>query len=343
MEADVRAPVDLEVPVHSAIRSTSASSRSSSSGSARSPASRSRRSRSPPDSRAPPTRRRPAAARRPLASGGRSVTNVPPPRPRERDQVAALDERRQGLAQRRAGDPELVGELRSAGSRLPGGQDPRADRGPEPLDRLLERRRRADGREYRLDHRVPLHDGEDTLRAATLRDASINPTRVRECSRKRSLPRAPSSTRGCSRVRGPPPHDLRDYGAVLSFGGAMHVDQEREHPWWGPRRRCSATCSTLGGSTPGRVPRGTVARRGGRRARAPCTRARDRLVRGQDDRGGSRDHCSALPPASTRWSGTATSSRCHRGRLLSRAASLSPGVSPRRGRLGDPVSRRGHA
>jgi GMP synthase (glutamine-hydrolysing) len=28
-----------------------------------------------------------------------------------------------------------------------------------------------------------------------------------------------------------PPRDLRDYDAVLVFGGAMHVDQEDHHPW----------------------------------------------------------------------------------------------------------------
>ena len=28
-----------------------------------------------------------------------------------------------------------------------------------------------------------------------------------------------------------PPRDLRDYAAVLTFGGAMHADQESSHPW----------------------------------------------------------------------------------------------------------------
>lgn len=28
-----------------------------------------------------------------------------------------------------------------------------------------------------------------------------------------------------------PPRDLHDYEAVLTFGGAMHVDQEDRHPW----------------------------------------------------------------------------------------------------------------
>ena len=28
-----------------------------------------------------------------------------------------------------------------------------------------------------------------------------------------------------------PPRDLRDYGAVITFGGAMHADQDSIHPW----------------------------------------------------------------------------------------------------------------
>src|SRR4029453_10500401 len=28
-----------------------------------------------------------------------------------------------------------------------------------------------------------------------------------------------------------PPRDLRDYAAVITFGGAMHADQESGHPW----------------------------------------------------------------------------------------------------------------
>ena len=30
---------------------------------------------------------------------------------------------------------------------------------------------------------------------------------------------------------GPPPRDPLSYAAVLTFGGAVHADQEREHPW----------------------------------------------------------------------------------------------------------------
>src|SRR3954463_14316421 len=29
----------------------------------------------------------------------------------------------------------------------------------------------------------------------------------------------------------PPPHPLEAYDAALVFGGAMHADQERQHPW----------------------------------------------------------------------------------------------------------------
>jgi GMP synthase (glutamine-hydrolysing) len=29
----------------------------------------------------------------------------------------------------------------------------------------------------------------------------------------------------------PPPRDPREYGAVLAFGGGMHVDQHDDHPW----------------------------------------------------------------------------------------------------------------
>src|SRR5436190_10064190 len=29
----------------------------------------------------------------------------------------------------------------------------------------------------------------------------------------------------------PPPGEIADYNAVLTFGGAMHADQEDRHPW----------------------------------------------------------------------------------------------------------------
>ena len=35
---------------------------------------------------------------------------------------------------------------------------------------------------------------------------------------------------------GEPPRPLDDYGAVMTFGGAMNVDQEGEHPWLAPEK-----------------------------------------------------------------------------------------------------------
>jgi GMP synthase (glutamine-hydrolysing) len=36
---------------------------------------------------------------------------------------------------------------------------------------------------------------------------------------------------------GPPPADLHDHDAVITFGGAMHVDQEERHPWLAAEKR----------------------------------------------------------------------------------------------------------
>ena len=35
---------------------------------------------------------------------------------------------------------------------------------------------------------------------------------------------------------GPPPADPLGYDAVMTFGGAMHADQERAHPWLAPEK-----------------------------------------------------------------------------------------------------------
>ena len=43
-----------------------------------------------------------------------------------------------------------------------------------------------------------------------------------------------------------PPCDLSAYGAVLTFGGAMHPDQEREHPWLAAERRLLADAVAAG-------------------------------------------------------------------------------------------------
>src|SRR6185437_9568904 len=66
-------------------------------------------------------------------------------------QMPALDERGQRLAQRRAGDAELLAQLalrRQARARR---QQAELDRGAKPLERLLERRLAPDGREDRVE------------------------------------------------------------------------------------------------------------------------------------------------------------------------------------------------
>jgi hypothetical protein len=69
----------------------------------------------------------------------------------QRVQVAALDERGQRLAQRRARDAELLAQLALRGQPRARCQQAELDRGPEPLERLLERRLAADGREDRVE------------------------------------------------------------------------------------------------------------------------------------------------------------------------------------------------
>ena len=61
-----------------------------------------------------------------------------------RVQVAALHQRGQRLAQRRARDAELRAQLALGRQALAGLQQAELDRGPEPLERLLERGLRAD-------------------------------------------------------------------------------------------------------------------------------------------------------------------------------------------------------
>src|SRR4051812_14759703 len=54
--------------------------------------------------------------------------------------MPALDERLDGLAQRRTRDPELLGELALGRQARAGGEDAQADGGAQPVHRLLERR-----------------------------------------------------------------------------------------------------------------------------------------------------------------------------------------------------------
>jgi hypothetical protein len=66
-------------------------------------------------------------------------------------QVPALDERGQRLAQRRAGDAELLAQLALRRQSRARRQQAELDRGPEPLERLLERGLAADRREDRVE------------------------------------------------------------------------------------------------------------------------------------------------------------------------------------------------
>ena len=82
-----------------------------------------------------------------------------------------------------------------------------------------------------------------------------------------------------------PPAEAGAYDAVITFGGAMHVDQGDEHLWIGPElayigelleRRVPLMGVCLGAQL-------LVTRRG--RRGAARARARDRLVRGRADAG----------------------------------------------------------
>ena len=85
------------------------------------------------------------------AIGGASATNVPPRAAAQRDQVAALGQRRDRLAQRRARDAELVGELALGRQAVARPEQAEPDRRAQALDGLLERRRRLDRPEDRRD------------------------------------------------------------------------------------------------------------------------------------------------------------------------------------------------
>ena len=121
-----------------------------------------RRTRSRRAGRAPRASRARSLPSPPWASGGASETNVPPLRPRSDMQVAGLHERRERLAQRRARDAELLGEL--ALGRQPGAglEQAEPDRRAEALDGLLERRRRLRPARRPPRGRRTLHGGDTT-------------------------------------------------------------------------------------------------------------------------------------------------------------------------------------
>ena len=100
---------------------------------------------------------------------------------RARREVAALHERGERLAQRRARDAELAAQLALGREPRAGLEQAELDRRPEPLERLLERGLRPDGGEQRL--------------ASTLRPSfttARTPARAPSRSRRPRTPRARS-------------------------------------------------------------------------------------------------------------------------------------------------------
>ena len=83
-----------------------------------------------------------------------------------------------------------------------------------------------------------------------------------------------------------PPLEIADYDAVLTFGGAMHADQEDRHPWLRFEKDFLAAMIDDRHADARGLPRLPAAGRGGRRLGAARERAGDRLARGRGDRGG---------------------------------------------------------
>ena len=75
------------------------------------------------------------------ARGGASATNVPPPRPRTACRWPVCTSAVSAWRSVERAIPSCSHSSRSAGSRVPGAQQAELDRGAEPLQRLLERRR----------------------------------------------------------------------------------------------------------------------------------------------------------------------------------------------------------
>ena len=91
--------------------------------------------------------------------GWGSATNVPPRRPRVACRWPVWPSARSAWRSVERAIPSLRHSSRSAGSRVPGREQPELDRGAQPLDGLLERRLRADRREDRVlaDRRRDAH------------------------------------------------------------------------------------------------------------------------------------------------------------------------------------------
>ena len=203
VEADVGAPVVLEVGRRRPSARPARRARRGRRGSARSAASiaepTSIATRWSSTAQASP----PSGSSSRSASGGRSATKVPPVRPRTEFRWPGLDQGRQRLAQGRARDPQLLGELALGRQLAARGQQADADRRPEPLDRLLERGRRPHRLEHRLDGGIALHRptvapprsvpsgvGRPSSRAP--RGSRRSPARCRESGRRSSRSRARS-------------------------------------------------------------------------------------------------------------------------------------------------------
>ena len=131
---------------------------------------------------------------------------------------------------------------------------------------------------------------------------------------------------------------------ALVFGGSMNVHEEDgaslARATSGTRSRTSSTRAFRSRG----LPREPAHRRGRGRHGRTRDRARDRLVRGRDDRGGRDRPASSARcrSASRRTSGTATARpSARRGRARDEPG-LPPGLPARGQRLGHAVPRRGH-
>ena len=163
------------------------------------------------------------------------------------------------------------------------------------------------------------------------------------CSPTPSPPPAASSTSGFSPRPTSRPADPAGYDAVMTFGGAMHVDQEPiASPGSPPSGRCSPSCSSAGPRC-SRVCLGAQLLSEAAGGDARRARAGDRLARGRGHRG--RGLRSAARPAGAALRGLRMAQlrvRAARGGDRPRAhPGLRPGLPHRRRRVGDPVSRRG--
>ena len=98
----------------------------------------------------PPSSRSTSCGSRASSFGSTAATNVPPPPPAPRLQVAGLGEHAQRLAHRRARERQQLRQVALGRQALARPQQADLDRAADALDRLLERVRRPDRREDRV-------------------------------------------------------------------------------------------------------------------------------------------------------------------------------------------------